>query len=93
MPKHKSGDEGIVVNVASIFGIQPGYSTPAYSASKHGLVSFGRSFGTNYYYNRYKVKILTICPGYTPTPLTKSADVDLDVDLFFDEINKLPPQT
>ncbi|GJQ72772.1 hypothetical protein Trydic_g1423 [Trypoxylus dichotomus] len=86
MPKYKSGTEGVVVNIASTFGIQPGYSLPVYTATKHAVVGIGRAFGNNYYYNRYKVRILTMCPGYTPTSLTTAHDVDFDVNLFQKEI-------
>lgn len=92
MPKYKSGDEGIVVNMSSIFGLQPGYTLPAYCTSKFAVVGIGRTFGTNYYYNRYKVKILTICPGYTPTPLTINDEENLDNDFIKEEVSSLAPQ-
>ncbi|KAI4459752.1 15-hydroxyprostaglandin dehydrogenase [nad(+)] [Holotrichia oblita] len=92
MPKYKSGDEGIIVNISSIFGIQPGFSAPVYGATKHAVIGIGRSFGTDYYYNRYKVKILTMCPGSINNSLSEDPNIDLDIDLFKEEIKNYPSQ-
>lgn len=92
MPKYKSADEGIVINMSSIFGLQPGYTVPAYTTSKFGVVGIGQTFGTNYYYNRYKAKVLTVCPGYTPTTLSAKKDEDFDYELNQKELGALAVQ-
>ncbi|KAK9731656.1 short chain dehydrogenase [Popillia japonica] len=92
MPKYKSGDEGIIVNISSVFGIQSGFSAPIYSATKHAVIAIGRSFGTDYYYNRYKVKVLTMCPGCINNSLSDDSNIDLDIELFKEETKNYPSQ-
>lgn len=48
-------------------GISPGM--PFYSTTKTGVVTISRSLGAVEHYTRTKVKIITICPGLTNTPL------------------------
>ncbi|KAF5288180.1 hypothetical protein FQA39_LY03948 [Lamprigera yunnana] len=69
LPKYKSGEEGVIVNISSLAGIFPVSYAPVYSATKHGMIGLGRSLGTTTHYTRTKVRVLTICPGYTCTPI------------------------
>lgn len=41
----KGGRGGIVINVSSIVGLDPIFTTPAYAASKHGILGLTRCFG------------------------------------------------
>ncbi|KAF5288177.1 hypothetical protein FQA39_LY03945 [Lamprigera yunnana] len=70
LPKYRSEDEAVVVNVSSIVGFQLSYGNPVYTATKHGIIGLSRAFGGNVHYERTKVKVLTICPGFTNTPLS-----------------------
>ncbi|EFA12383.1 15-hydroxyprostaglandin dehydrogenase [NAD(+)]-like [Tribolium castaneum] len=70
LPKYKSGAEGVVVNTASVLGLSPAQSTPIYCTAKHGLVGLGQSLGGEKMYEKYKVRVLTICPGLVDTALT-----------------------
>lgn len=47
MSKQKGGRGGIVLNIASVAGIQSFFSLPAYTASKHGVIGFTHSFGVS----------------------------------------------
>jgi len=74
MGKDKGGNGGVIVNIASILGLQPLDSCPVYTASKHFVVGFDRSLGTPYHYNRTGIKIVTMCPGVTETLLVHDAN-------------------
>jgi len=74
MGKDKGGKGGVVVNMASILGLQESASCPIYTATKHFVVGFDRSLGTPYHYSRTGVKILTMCPGVTDTALVAGAN-------------------
>lgn len=43
MDKTQSGQGGVVVNVASVYGLEPGPAFSVYTAAKHGVVGFTRS--------------------------------------------------
>ncbi|KAK4872356.1 hypothetical protein RN001_014385 [Aquatica leii] len=65
--KHKKG--GVIVNVSSIAGTEAISFVPLYSATKSFVITFSRALGNNFYYDHQNVKILTICPGLTDTPI------------------------
>ncbi|KAJ8983045.1 hypothetical protein NQ317_013250, partial [Molorchus minor] len=60
---------GIVINVASILGLQPLFSSPVYVGTKHFLIGFTRSMGSDYFCKMTSVKVMAICPGVTDTVL------------------------
>lgn len=66
--QHKSGAEGLIINIASIAGLDPMDTLVNYGATKSALIMLGRSLGSEKFYNKYKVKFLTICPSLTLTP-------------------------
>lgn len=76
LPKHKSGDEGVVINMASLSGLILFPGAPLYNATKFGVVALGRSYGHEYHYNTTKVRILTLCPGFTETPMVNKDTID-----------------
>lgn len=48
MGKDKGGNGGLIVNIASVCGIDcTQFSTPTYNATKHAVVAFSRSFGVS----------------------------------------------
>ncbi|KAK9892192.1 hypothetical protein WA026_018997 [Henosepilachna vigintioctopunctata] len=73
MGKNRGGKGGIVVNIASILGLQELSGCPIYVGTKHFVLGMTRSFGQPYYYNLTGVKFLTMCPGVTDTPLISEA--------------------
>jgi len=103
MGKDKGGKGGIIVNVGSVFGLEPIASCPIHVATKHFVIGFNRSLGMPYHYSRTAVKILTLCPGITTTPhleeATKNAITSLAPDIGelltkdLQQLPKQPPET
>lgn len=62
-------DGGAVVNVASVAALVGQSVTPAYIASKGGVVAFTRGLAVDYAHRRLRVN--AVCPGPTDTPLLR----------------------
>ncbi|GAB0100464.1 Alcohol dehydrogenase [Sergentomyia squamirostris] len=62
------GRGGVVVNIASIGGLNPVSFMPTYSATKSGIITFTNCVAHNR--DRLGIKFLTICPSFTDTKLT-----------------------
>ncbi|KAF5288178.1 hypothetical protein FQA39_LY03946 [Lamprigera yunnana] len=77
LPQYKTGNEAVVVNLSSSLALKVAYHCPVYAATKYGIIGLSRSFGADIHYNRTNVKVLTICPGYTDTPLVNSENRSL----------------
>ncbi|GJQ77763.1 hypothetical protein Trydic_g16028 [Trypoxylus dichotomus] len=73
LPKYKTLDQPIVVNIASVYGLDGGPCATAYSAAKHGVIGIGKCFSFNCHYKATGVKIISICPGFTDTALPKNS--------------------
>jgi len=74
MGKDKGGNGGVIVNIASVAGIDCSqFSTPTYNATKHAVVAFSRSLGDDFYYKETGVKCITVCPGVTYTKFLDNA--------------------
>ncbi|CAL1676226.1 unnamed protein product [Lasius platythorax] len=69
MRKDSGGKGGVIVNISSIAGLRAVSQLPVYSATKHAVVSFSRSFAQPYHYDRTNVKIIVLCPGLTGIPV------------------------
>lgn len=74
MGKDKGGKGGVIINIASILGLQESPAAPVYTGTKHFVVGFSRSLGDSYHFNRTGVKIVTMCPGVTYTGLVDGAE-------------------
>ncbi|XP_066152540.1 15-hydroxyprostaglandin dehydrogenase [NAD(+)]-like [Euwallacea fornicatus] len=73
LPKYKSGDEGVIVNISSIAGVQPFGGIPVYTATKFFVHGVTAAWGTPANYNRSKIRVVGICPGVTKTPMIEIA--------------------
>jgi len=60
--------QGAVVNMASILGMV-GSASPAYTASKHGVVGLTKSYALSS--APHKVRVNAVCPGYIETPMVQ----------------------
>jgi 15-hydroxyprostaglandin dehydrogenase (NAD) len=96
IPKHKTGSEGVIVNISSIAGIKEFPTIPIYAGTKFAVMGMTKSFGDEAHYNRTKVKVLAMCPGVTDTPLiSEMGGRNLGPayqQLLVDEIGDLPSQ-
>lgn len=95
LPKFKGQDEGLILNVASLLGMEPQPTMSLYSATKSAVISLGQSFGSQYLYDKYKVRVVTICPGATATSMLNPREnaLEEDVDFALDIIREVPKQT
>ncbi|XP_005178627.2 development-specific 25 kDa protein [Musca domestica] len=69
MDKTQYGKGGMVVNIASVYGLEPGPAFSVYSAAKHGVVGFTRSMADGHLFSKTGVAFMCICPGLTSTEL------------------------
>jgi len=62
-----SSGSGSITNLASIFGLVGGSLSPAYAASKGGVVNLTRTMALTW---APKVRVNCVCPGVIETPMT-----------------------
>ncbi|XP_035787434.1 alcohol dehydrogenase 1-like [Anopheles albimanus] len=98
MSRSKGGKGGVIVNVASVAGLEPIPFLPIYCASKHGVVSFSRSLGVPPVFASSGVKFVTICPGATRTKMFNHCmQIPIDVpglqDMFEDYVKRFQAQS
>lgn len=65
---------GKIINIASLFSFLGGQSSPAYAATKHGIVGFTRAYCDEL--GAHNVQCNAIAPGYFATPLTERTRAD-----------------
>ena len=59
---------GVIVNTASLIGLEPVGFAPVYSASKAGVVAFTRALG--YLKAEAQIRVNAVCPEIVATPMT-----------------------
>lgn len=64
---------GSIVNIASIMGAVGVPMSTAYTASKHGVLGLTKTASEDY--AKDGLRINTICPGYTETPMTTESQL------------------
>lgn len=89
MRKDNGGKGGTIINLASIYGYRVDQFLPIYQGSKFAVIGFTRSFGHKYRHERYGVRCVAICPGFTETVLVSSVKVNEDEGLQKDFENML----
>lgn len=58
---------GTITNLASIYGVVGGSTSPAYAASKGGVANLTRQLATQW---APTIRVNCVCPGHVDTPLT-----------------------
>jgi NAD(P)-dependent dehydrogenase (short-subunit alcohol dehydrogenase family) len=58
---------GRIVNVTSVTGVNGGYSTPGYTASKAAAICQTKAFAAKY--GKYNITVNSIAPGMVDTPM------------------------
>jgi NAD(P)-dependent dehydrogenase (short-subunit alcohol dehydrogenase family) len=67
LPHLAASGNGSVTNIASIFGLVGGSLSPAYAASKGGVVNLTRTMALTW---APRVRVNCVCPGVIETPMT-----------------------
>ena len=65
----ESGRGGVIVNIASVQGLQSMRGVPAYSASKGGILSLTRNMALDY--AAEGIRVVAICPGTIDSELVR----------------------
>jgi NAD(P)-dependent dehydrogenase (short-subunit alcohol dehydrogenase family) len=68
-PALAASGHGTVTNLASIYGVVGGSMSPAYAASKGGVVNLTRQLAMQW---APAIRVNCVCPGHVETPLTAS---------------------
>ena len=71
IPHMRRRGGGVIVNNASVQGLQSMPGVPAYAASKGGDLSLTRQMALDF--AKDKIRVLAICPGSIDTPLVRRA--------------------
>ena len=64
---------GVIINTASVQGLQSAMGVSAYAASKGGILSLTRQLALEY--AQYGVRVLAVNPGTVDTPLVEEARI------------------
>ncbi|XP_055946009.1 15-hydroxyprostaglandin dehydrogenase [NAD(+)]-like [Argiope bruennichi] len=72
MDVRKGAYGGDIVNMASVAGLSGNALHPVYSATKHAVVGFTKSYGSAYHLERTGVRVNAICPTLANTNLQKN---------------------
>ncbi|SDQ25613.1 NAD(P)-dependent dehydrogenase, short-chain alcohol dehydrogenase family [Curtobacterium sp. UNCCL20] len=65
---------GKIINIASLFAFLGGQWSPAYAATKHGIVGFTKAYCDEL--ARHNVQVNAIAPGYFATKITEQTRAD-----------------
>lgn len=65
---------GKIINVASLFSFLGGQQSPAYAATKHGLVGFTKAYCDEL--AKFNIQVNAIAPGYFATTITEQTRSD-----------------
>ena len=71
IPEMRKRGGGVIINNASVQGLQSQKQVPAYAASKGAVLSFTRNLALDY--AAENIRVVAICPGSVDTPLLRSA--------------------
>lgn len=60
---------GVIINIASVAGLRGGLASPAYTASKHGIIGLTGDTATKH--GADGIRAVAVCPGMIMTSMTK----------------------
>ena len=67
---------GVIINMASVAGVQAWAGTGTYSASKHGIMALTKSLADEG--RQYHIKVSAICPGAVADELVDASPADIE---------------
>ncbi|WP_165217184.1 SDR family oxidoreductase [Schaalia sp. ZJ1691] len=70
MPHMRTQGHGKIINIASLFSFLGGQWSPAYAATKHGIVGFTKAYCDEL--AQYNIQVNAIAPGYFATKITEA---------------------
>lgn len=69
---------GKIINIASLFSFLGGLGSPAYAATKHGIVGLTRSYADEL--GGHGIQVNAIAPGYFTTRITEESRADPELN-------------
>jgi len=69
---------GKIINIASLFSFLGGRSSPAYAATKHGIVGFTKAYCDEL--AEHNIQVNAVAPGYFDTKITEATRSDPDAN-------------
>jgi NAD(P)-dependent dehydrogenase (short-subunit alcohol dehydrogenase family) len=69
VPEMLKAGGGVIVNTSSVAGIKAQPLRPAYAAAKHGIIGLSKSVAVSM--GPEKIRVNTICPGFTNTKMLR----------------------
>ncbi|WP_455675807.1 SDR family NAD(P)-dependent oxidoreductase [Pradoshia sp.] len=72
--KHRQ--EGVIINISSIWGTKGGPNRSAYIASKHAVIGFSKALGEEL--KPFGVRVNAVCPGPVDTQMTDALGDDIN---------------
>ena len=91
LPQMMEQGKGVVINTASVQGLQSASMVSAYAASKGGIISMTRQLALDY--AKYGIRVLAVNPGGIQTPLVDEVIEAFghEREQFFEDYAKLHP--
>jgi 3-oxoacyl-[acyl-carrier protein] reductase len=74
LPKMMEQHNGLIVNIASIWGLRGAAGRSAYAASKHALVGMSTCLADECH--PYRIRVIALCPGNVLTDLANGTEAD-----------------
>ncbi|XP_046549856.1 15-hydroxyprostaglandin dehydrogenase [NAD(+)]-like [Haliotis rubra] len=93
MRRDKGGRGGVIVNTASIAGLMAVPGAEVYTATKHGVIGFSRSWARSPLCADNGVRVNVLCPSFADTALLpRGGSADGDVGKYMDEHGVMSPE-